>query len=298
MKLQTLGFGLLLPAAFAVGCSANPAREPARADLSTYCRVASRVGLNSWVGSLVTTCTPDDGTDEGTCSLFRVRGTNFDPVSLPEQITNPVWAAEASGVLFVLSDSGQLSRIQGSDVEVIAPLAGDPSLSSTGDRLVFMAAPEGVTEWDFDVPMLIQSYNLRNRTLTTVIEDSLAYAPQAIPGSSDVLFASSRAETAAIFRVSPGGVPTQMTNVGMTTIEQESIPPLTSQSLWANNGVYYAYSIDGVESIVLHLDVTTGEVSDVGPGFWPRLDANNDIVALAPAGTTPCAYTYPAGGAR
>ena len=298
MKLQTLGFGLLLPAAFAVGCSSNPAREPARADLSTYCRVASRAGLNSWVGSLVTTCTDEDESGEGTCSLFRVRGTNLDPVSLPASVTNPIWAAETSSALFVLSDAGQLSRIQGSEVEVIAPLARDPSLSSAGDRLVFMAAPEGVTEWDFDVQMLIQSYSVRSRAVSTVIQDEFAYSPQAIPGSADVLFASSRTSVPAIFRVSPGGDPTQLTNVGMTTMEQESVPPLTAQSLWANDGVYFAYAIDATESSVLHLNITTGEISDVGPGFWPRLDANNDILALAPAGSTPCAFTYAAGGAR
>lgn len=295
MKLQWLGFGLLLPTV--VGCSANSAPDPARAELSTYCRVASRVGLNSWVGSLVTTCTDDDQSGEGTCSLFRVRGSNLDPVSLPAAVTDPIWAAETSTALFVLSESGQLSRIQGSSVEVIAPLARDPSISSSNDRLVFMAAPEGVTEWDFDVQMLIQSYSIQSRAVTTIVQDAFAYSPQAIPGGTDVLFASSRTRVPAIFRVSQGGEPTQLTNVGMTTMEQESVPPLTAQSLWANDGVYFAYSTDAVESSVLHLNLSTGEISDVGPGFWPRLDANNDILALAPAGSTPCAFTYAAGGA-
>ena len=295
MKLQTMGFGLLLPTVLAVGCGSSAPPDPARAELSTYCRVASRAGLNTWVGSIVTTCTNSDG--EASCSLFRVNGMTLDAIALPDQVTNPVWAAETSGALFVLAESGQLSRIQGSTVDVIAPLALDPTLSPSGDRLVFMGAPAGATEWELGGSMLVQAYSVRNRRVTTLLEDGLASSPQGVPGSEDVLFVSTRNDVAAIFRASPGGEPRQLTNVGMTSVVQEFVPPLTAQSTWTTDGVYYAFSRDIADSMVLHLNATTGEVEEVGPGFWPRLDASDDILALAPAGSDPCAFTYAAGGA-
>lgn len=296
MKLRTLGWSLFLPAALALGCNENAPPDPARAELSTYCRVATRVGLNSWVGDIATTCM-SDGSDEATCSLFRVRGTTFDAISLPSGVSNPVWAAEVSGVLFVLANDGHLSRIQGSNVEVIAPLAADPSVSSAGDRIVFMSAPEGATEWELGGSMLIQSYSIRTRRLTTITEDGLASSPQAIPGSDDVLFVSTRTDVAAIFRTSPGGTPQQLTNMGMTGVEQGFVPPLTSQSLWTSDGLYYAFTNDTDRSTILHLNPSDGSVDEVGPGFWPRFDAQQDILALAPVGSDPCAFTYAAGGA-
>lgn len=295
MKLHTIGLGLLLPTALAVGCGSSAAPDPARGELTDYCRVATRTGLNTWVGAIATTCTVGEGDDESACEIFRVNGGNLERISLPSEVTNPVWAAETSGALFVLAESGQLSRIQGSTVDVIAPLALDPSLS--GDRLVFMAAPEGATEWELGGSMLVQSYSIRTRRLTTVLEDGLASGPQAIPGTEDVLFVSTRNDVAAIFRASPGGEPTQLTNVGMTSVVQEFVPPLTAQSLWTEGGVYYAFARDGANSMVLHLNATTGNVEEVGPGFWPRLDASDDILALAPAGSDPCAFTYAVGGA-
>ena len=295
MTLRILGWSLLVPSLLALGCNETPP-DPARAELGAYCRVASRVGLNSWVGNMVTTCV-NDGTDEATCSLFRVRGSALDAVSLPSSVTNPVWAAETSNGLFVLAESGQLSRIQDSNVEVIAPLAADPSLSSAGDRLVFLSAPAGATEWELGGTMLIQSYSVRTRRLTTVTEDGLGSSPHAIPGSDDVLFVSTRTDVAAIFRVTPGGQAMQLTNEGMTGVEQGFVPPLTEQAVWTPDGLFYAFSSDTGSSMVLHLDVRDGSVEEVGPGFWPRLDEQDDILALAPAGSDPCAFTYAAAGA-
>lgn len=296
MRLRFLSAGIMLPALLA-GCTANPGNS-AQAELMAYCRVASRAGLNSWVGALVTTCTVEDETQEGSCRLSRVGATALEAVSLPSQVVEPVWAAETPSALFVLTDEGQLLRLSGSEVEVISPLARDPSLASSGDRVVFLAPPEGVTEWDIDTPALIQSYTIRNRQVSTVTQDEFAFAPYAVPRSSDVIFSSTRTGVAAIFRVSPGGEPTQLTNVGMTTLEQESVPPLTNQTLWADDGVYFAYMSDTNQSILLHLNIDTGVVRDVGPGFWPRLDANSDILALAPSESTPCAFVYQAGGAQ
>ncbi len=300
MRLRSLGLGVLLPAALLPAAlpACTPTPNAAQAELMAYCRVASREGLNTWVGALVTTCTDDEGTEEGSCSLFRVRAGSLEAVALPREVVNPIWAAETPSALFVLTDAGELVRVAGSAMEVISPLARDPSLSSSGERVVFLAAPEGVTEWDIDTPALIQSYAIRNREVSTVLQDEFAYAPYAVPRSADVIFSSNRSGVAAIFRVSPEGEPVQLTNVGMTAIEQESVPPLTNQALWADDGVYFAYMSDLNQSVVLHLNITTGAVEDVGPGFWPRLDTNNDILALAPSESTPCAFTYPAGGAR
>ena len=295
MKLRTLGWSLLLPTAFALGCN-ETAPDPARAELSTYCSIATRAGLNSWVGNIATTCT-SDGSDEATCSLFRIRGTAFEAISLPSEVSNPIWAAEAGGVLYVLSEGGQLSRIQGSNVEVIAPLAADPSLSSGGDRIVFMSAPEGATEFERGGSMLIRSYSVRTRRVTTVTEDGLASSPQAVPGSDDVLFVSTRTDVAAIFRTAAGGTPTQLTNVGMTGVEQGFVPPLTAQSIWTVDGLFYSFANDTDRAMVLHLNPRDGSVEEVGPGFWPRFDAQEDILALAPSGSDPCAFTYAAGGA-
>jgi hypothetical protein len=282
-------------------CGGNGGGGPSTAELEAYCAVARNAELESWVGDIVTLCAP--GVEEGlvTCTAGRV-GTGGAITAIDLGTLEVRRVLPASGGRFVVSLADErlaLVRADGSIERELAGWASDPWISADGERVAWIGLPDGVTAWDFGVPTVVAAQRLGDSARTIVSEDAEASAPRLVPGSDEIVYVSTRTGLASLWVAAPGRPPTQVTNVGLTEMDQRFVPPVGRELSWGGGTVYYSVSGDslprGGSDSVWRIVVGTGEAAEVGPGSWPRLRSDGAILAIT-SEASECAAVYPPGG--
>jgi hypothetical protein len=285
---------LLTLALFAGACDSNTA-EPSTSELDAYCAVARRGDLQTWVGDVLTLC-QNDGSEEGvSCQAAKPSDDGVAPIALGD--VAPLRVLPASGDRFVVLGADSRLTIVGADggeERELASWATDPWVSDDGSRVAWIGLPEGVDAWDFGVPTVVVAQDLDASSPTVLAEDELASTPRPIPGSADVLYVSAQTGLASFWVAGPSRTPTQLTNVGLTEIGQETVPIADRELAWSDGSLFYSVPND-VGGRLWRLDIASAEAREVGPGQWPRAHAGT-ILALTPTGES-CAAVYTNGGA-
>lgn len=286
---RSLLFALFL----SLGAACTPTAAPVSGSLAEYCAVATRSGLSGWSGDVVTICDgPPAASDHeapSACALFRVAGAELTPIALPDGVEARL-ALSAGGKLVVLTTDERL--LYGPPAGPLAELsawAAEPALSEDGARVAYVALADGFTEPELGVPTQIVVHDLAADRREVVTTDELASAPVPVPGSREVLFVSTQTGVASVWRAAPGGAATQLTNVGMTRLEQGFVPVPDRQLAWtgASELVFTARYED---DRIWRLDLS-GVAEELGPGAWPRLRADGAVLARNGSGEG-CALTY------
>ncbi len=274
----------------ALGCT--PSVGPATGDLAEYCAVATREGLASWSGDVVTLCTAPpaagDHDEPAPCAIYRAARGALAEVALGVEAQLALPAAD--GALVVLATDGRLLHGRPGALSEIARWAAEPQVSEDGRRVAYVALADGFTEPELGVPTQIVAHDLIADRREVVSTDELASTPFPVPGSSDVLYVSTRTGTASLWRASPGAAPRQLTNAGMERPEQGFVPVPGRQLAWIGGGEA-AFTAQYEDDRVWRLDLASGEAEELGPGAWPRAEADGSIVARRGAGSD-CAVTY------
>lgn len=294
MRTRTKWYVLAL-ALLASACDQGSG-QPSTSELDAYCAVARRSDLSTWVGDVVTLCQDMGSEDTVTCQAARSSGAGVDPIALGDLAALRILPA-AGGRFVVLGADARLTivRSDASEERELAHWAADPWVSDDGQRVAWIGLPQGLTEWDFGVPTVVVVQDLRASTPTILAEDELASTPRPIPGSSDVLYVSAQTGLASYWIAGPHRTPTQLTNVGLTEVDQEAVPVGDRELAWGSDGAFYFAIPDDAGSRLYRLDLTSGDARELGPGRWPRAYTSS-ILALTP-GAERCAAVYANGGA-
>ncbi len=289
-SLLFFSLGLLL----SLGAACTPSAGPTTGSLAEYCAVATRSGLAGWSGDVVTVCdgAPSAGDHEppSACAIFRVAGAELTPVALPDGVEARLALPAAGGKLIVLTtDERLLYGPSSGPLAELSAWAAEPSVSSDGARVAYVALAEGFTEPELGVPTQIVVHELAADRREVVTTDELASSPVPVPGSSEVLFVSTQTGVASVWRASPGGAPAQLTNVGMTQLEQGFVPVPARQLAWIG-GSELVFTAEYEDDRIWRLELS-GVAEELGPGAWPRARADGAVLARSGSGEE-CAVTY------
>lgn len=307
---------LIAIALTAGACQGSGAPDPSvtpDAELLAYCAVAATPGLESWVGDVATTCAAGEDDESVTCSASRVAGDGaLTPIVLPDELAILRALPASSGRLVLLLADGRLVLTSGDGTieRELAGWASDPWISADGERVTWIGLPDGVDAWDFGVMTVVAVQSLSDAARTVLAEDELASAPRPVPNSTDVVYTSAQTGLTSFWIAGPERPATQLTNVGLDTIGEDSGPTAEAQLAWSITGELFFGALgdgngEGEEEGVIdetevaelwRLDLSAGEVHEVGPGAWPRLRDDGTVLALQPAGSDPCGAIYTAGG--
>lgn len=279
----------------ALGAGCTPTAAPSPSGLSDYCAIATKTGLAGWSGDVVTVCDgPPAASDHeapAACSIFRASGGELSPIPLPDGVEAQLALSAAGEKLVVLTtDARLLYGPPSGPLAELASWAAEPAISDDGARLAYVTLAEGFTEPELGVPTQIVVHDLaadRREVLTT---DELASSPFPVPGSAEVLFVSTSTGVASLWRGAPGQEAAQLTNVGMTRVEQGFIPVPARQLAWLGAGEA-VFTAEYEDARVWRLDVGSGVAEELGPGAWPRANADGSITAKHRSGDE-CSVTY------
>lgn len=314
------------------------ATDPAYS-LESYCRIASTPGLFDWTGSAVVACpglmpgSGDEPIDGSACSVSTVGADG----SAHETTLADVRGAQvlADGRVLVWAFDGSLSLHRGSEpAHELAPLALDPWLDAARNRIAYIAPAAGATSLEPGDDRRVVVYDIGAGTELEVLADATASSPIAVPGTDDVLYVSSAAGIAAIWRATAlvaGADPTpdpctggrvgdptdpssdctppdstgtfvQLTNT-TPEIPQTNVPPFGRQHVFVGESdttrlvfaAQIATDAGGLTSELFALDPRTGTTEDLGPGSFPQRGPRGSV--LANTGTDACtAVQYLAAG--
>jgi hypothetical protein len=291
--LRRLSLPLVLLTLAVAGC--NGASAPPPASLSEYCAIATRSGLTAWVGDVVTVCDgpPAAGDDHpvAPCSVFRVARGELTPIVLPEGVEAQLALPAFDGRLVVLTTDDRL--LFGAPAGPLAEIAGwaaEPRVSEDGRHVAYAILADGFDEPELGVPTQLVLHDLGADRREVVSTDAEASAPFPIPGSRDLLYVSTRSGAASLYRASPGGEPTQLTNVGMERVEQGFVPVPARQLAWLGTGEAI-FTAEYEDDRVWRLDLAASVAEELGPGAWPRANADGSVTARRTDGAE-CSVTY------
>lgn len=288
--MRRILFPLLFGSWATLACT--PSAAPSTGDLADYCAIATRDGLSSWSGDVVTVCTAPpaagDHDEAAPCTIFRA--TRGELTEIAMDATAQLALPAANGTLVVLATDGRLLYGQPSALSEIAAWAAEPQVSDDGRRVAYVALADGFTEPELGVPTQIVVHDLAADRREVVVTDELASTPFLIPGSSDVLYVSTSTGAASLWRAGAGGTPRQITNVGMERVEQGFVPVPARQLAWigSSEAIFTAQYED---DRIWRVDLGSGEAEELGPGAWPRVNGDGSVTARHGAGEG-CAVTY------
>ena len=308
---------LLVPALALVACeptSIGRRPGPAAAELDAYCEITSTPGLVRFDGEVATIC------EAGSCMVARVRGTSLTPVAVSDA---RMGYGASRGRTVILHDDGRLTILEGTSEVELARWAADVSIEDDGEHALFVALrgadtafgedtedPEtgeitsvagGSAEVTPEMGTRLVRIDLDTAQIEEIADDPLAGTPIALPGTDDVLYVSAPDGVAAILRVSPGGTPRQLTNVGITDVGQEFVPvPLHEVAIVESRLVYAVIEaeIDTSElegpapGAIWAVDVNTGEAELLGEGRFPEASTDGVIATVDDTPGAGCATTY------
>lgn len=323
------------PHAASRGAGADPAYA-----LDAYCAIAGTEGLFDWTGGALVACpglasgsgeAEEDGSGCGVATIDasgRAHETTFGDARGAQVL--------ADGRVLVWGFDGSLTLRSGSaPTRVIAEVALDPWLDAASNRIAYVAPAAGATAIEPGDDRRVVVYDVATQTELEVLADATASSPVVIPGTDEVLYVSSAAGTAAVFRASarvaaadptpdpceggrtgdPSDPASECTPADSSTtfvqitnltpeIPQTNLPPFGRQHLFVGEGdtlrLVFAALVPtesgALASEVFALDPRTGEAEDLGPGSFPQRGARGSV--LARTGESSCvAVQYLGAGA-
>jgi hypothetical protein len=319
---RALGFALLaaavapVPAALgAAGCggsggggNAPTTIAPGASALSAeaYCRVAATPGLRSWHRDLVTVC--DDRAPVDAPPNCQVSVVQADGRLVPTPIEGAVLARRLAGDRVLVRTREGAIVIVGADGRPRLTLAAwgeGPGVSPDGRLVAFVTAVEGAPPpmdgmLDPAVGRRVVLWTVGESTaLRTVLEDDAAMAAWPFPSGEDVAFVSTRSGVAALWRVNLASeLAFQVTNQGMTEVEQDFVPPPGEGAIWLGTRPVLVYDATmATQPHIWRADLESGEAVEVGPGEWPvPRDATTLNARASAVGDATCAAAYPVAG--
>jgi hypothetical protein len=308
---------LLVPALALAACeptSIGRRNGPAAAELDAYCELTSTPGLVRFDGEVATIC------EAGSCMVARVRGTSLTPVAVSDA---RMGYGASRGRTVILHADGRLTILEGSSEVELARWAADVSIEDDGEHALFVALRDADTAFGEDAedpetgeitsvaggsaevtPEMgtrLVRMDLDTAEIEEIADDPLAGTPIALPGTDDVLYVSAPDGVAAILRVSPGGTPRQLTNVGITDVGQEFVPVPLDEVAIAGSRLVYAVIETEIDTSELEgpapgaiwaVDVNTGEAELLGEGRFPEASADGVIATVDDTPGAGCATTY------
>lgn len=300
-----------------LACAPESARRSRAggSDLDAYCELTSTPGLVRFDGEVATVCS-----DAG-CMVARVRGGALEP--LPVSGARMGFAV-SRGRTVILHDDGRLTVLERRDEIELAAWAADVAVEDDGEHVLFVGLAEaerGLAEQDVEVesgealalpavelvagPELgtrIVRLDLDTAELEEVVDDPMAGTPVALSGTHDILYVAAPAGLAALMRVSPGGTPRQLTNVGVTEVGMEFVPAPQHEVTELEGRIVYAVpdagtdagdDEDGAPSGALWaVDVETGEAELLGEGRFPMPGADGVVATVDDTPGAGCAASY------
>src|SRR5690606_31073848 len=124
------------------------------------CTVAGQAGLDSWVGDVVTICSPSEDDHAAACRAMRVSGADLQPIALPEGL-EAVRVLPAGDALVVSALDGRLVLVRdGAIARELAPQAADVWVDEAGERVVFVAPTSDDVELELGTPTVLASVDL------------------------------------------------------------------------------------------------------------------------------------------
>lgn len=251
----------------------TPSASAPEQNLSEYCAIATRDGLSSWVGDVVTVCSeaPSAGDHDApaACSIFRARGSELEPIVIEDaRLAMPAF----DGRLVVLTTDERLLFGAPGALHEIARWAAEPRVSEDGRSVAYVALADGIAEPELGAPTVIALHDLENDRREIVTDDPLASAPFPIPGTRDVLYVSTASGVASLWRSR-----TQITNLEMERAEQGFVPIPGRELAWVGSEAVFTASYE--DDRIWRVDLATGASEELGPGAWPRASADGSIVA-------------------
>lgn len=311
---------LVVPIALAglAACEPNTiGRRRPTADLDAYCGVTATRGLVRFDGEVATIC------EGGACMVARVTGSTLSPLSVSGAVMG---YGVSRGRTVILHDDGRLTILEGRDEVALATWAADVSVEDDREHVVFVGLREADTGFGEDTedpetgevttveggavvssPAMgtrLVRLDLDTAELEELVDDPMAGTPIAIPGSDDVLYVGAPDGVAAILRVSPGGAPRQLTNVGITDVGQDFVPVPLHEHAFAGRRLVFSVletnvdtsEIDGPRpGAMWAVDIETGEAELLGEGRFPAPGGTGSDEVIAVVDDTPgggCATTY------
>ena len=296
---------LLLLSAASCATGARPA--PVGTDVvfgdAAYCDVARLPGLIDWSGGVATACpgltfdeTDPDVVDGSSCQVWVADGSGGLVV------TEIVGARAAQGLgdgrIIVWGWDGRLSLAErdGSSHE-LAPVAADPWVDFDDGSVAFIAPLPGSDTLEPGDDRRVMRIDVGSGEELELVTDATASSPVPIPRSADVLYVSSASGIAQIVRVGPEEI-TPLTNVGLTDVGMDFVPVYGRELVFTDGGTRLVYAADYEVDEIWSLDLTTGEVENLGPGRFPAI--GSDGAVLAQIGSAPdasCSARYLDGSA-
>ncbi len=290
-------------------------RRPA-AELDSYCEITATPGLVRFDGEVATIC------EAGSCMVARVSGGTASPLSVSRAAMG---FGVSRGRTVILHDDGRLTILEGREEIELASWAADVSVEDDRDHVVFVGLREADTGFGEDTEdpetgevttvegtTLVSSPSMGTRVvrldldtaeLVELVDDPMAGTPIAIPGSDDILYVGAPDGVAAILRVSAGGAPRQLTNVGITDVGQDFVPVPLYEHAFAGSRLVFSVietaidtsEIDGpMPGSIWAVDIETGEAELLGEGRFPSAGGGSTEV-IAAVDDTPgggCATSY------
>ncbi len=263
-------------------------------ELRAYCAVAQRADLDAWANDVVTECrSASDDVIE--CTAGRVSASGeVTAIAIAEPFVRVLAASNDRYVVLLADERLVIADDDGAIGRVLASWASDPWISDDGERVAWIGLPDGVDAWDFGVPTVIAVQDIDDAERTIVAQDDLAGAPRPIPGTRDVLYASSQSGLASFWMAGPDLGARQVTNLGLTEIGQDSVPIAGRQLAWSSGTLYYGVTGESATTL-WRLVLGNGITERLGDGAWPHRRSDGAVLAAQRPGSSACAAVY--GGA-
>jgi len=232
------------------------------------------------------------GSDEiGGHDLYSVApdGSDLKQLSFGQEVVRASWS-EARGRVVVSTRSMEIGLIDPDapeEIEIIADHAITPALSVDGERLAYGRLPDdwspgGMPE-SIDLHVLDVDAGV-DRPLTSGFDD---IEPIWAPDGEALLFLSGgRTGVHSFWRVeADGGVPEQMTNVGLELVDDSFVPSPSSNAevQWSADGSALLFGAHYTESGEVHALRFAGgaaKLQSFGAGVQPRWAADGSITAI------------------
>lgn len=188
------------------------------------------------------------------------------------------WRLDA-GRLLVLSGDGRLLDVpiaRPADARELARDVGVPQLSRDRRFAVFAKARVGGGDSVTFTRLDVESGELRDYATG----DHTAYTGMAIPDSDDLLFLSGRTGIASLFRITPSGTTTQITNQGVGTTRSKGFVPAPSGGvIWLPGDTpRFAFRTGLFQGSVWLGDLEQGRFEELGQGRLPGLRADGSLI--------------------
>lgn len=256
----------------------GPTYQPPVADPVVMEQAARSDGFAQLHRDLSLSCSTAPSDLEAGCTLHRWTADGSELVDVGG--VHGAYRLDDDTTVAVTEDLRLLRFDDGGEPEVLVRGAADLRVADDGRRVTY-ARFDGEPEYlEPGWPVTWMVHDLETNTVTELSSDARDVAPFPVPGSSDILFLSTRSGVASFWLAQANAAPRQLTNVGMTEVGPGFVPVPGRELVWLEDGVTAVFSAHYGDKDIWALDITTGEARRLGPGRSPHFTADGDLVVI------------------